>query len=334
MATDNGAVLEKLMARNEPLAEETQDLETETEEVTQELEETQELEAVDETLETDTDDVDESQDLTTDDLAGYLGIESDKLTVNDDGEVMIRTKVDGKEGSAKLDDLVKSYQLEGHLNGKSMEVSEQKKALDARQAELEGNYKGKLEQAENLVKLAYSELTKEYEGVNWDELEIDDPTEYTIKALKFQKRTQALEKAYNELTTSKPTVDKGKEIEALLGKIPEWSDESKADNEYRKVTDYASTQGYTPKEVSNFSDHRLIVLARKAMMFDELQKGKTSVKEKIKKAPKIVRPGAPKTADVSASKKRSKLLDKVKKTKGNRVEQKTALHDFLMDKYN
>jgi len=151
--------------------------------------------------------------------------------VNDDGEVMIRTKVDGKEGSAKLDDLVKSYQLEGHLNGKSMEVSEQKKALDARQAELEGNYKGKLEQAENLVKLAYSELTKEYEGVNWDELEIDDPTEYTIKALKFQKRTQALEKAYNELTTSKPTVDKGKEIEALLGKIPEWSDESKADNE-------------------------------------------------------------------------------------------------------
>ena len=69
-------------------------------------------------------------------------------------------------------------------------------------------------------------------------------------------------------------------------------------------------------------------------MFDELQKGKTSVKEKIKKAPKIVRPGAPKTADVSASKKRSKLLDKVKKTKGNRVEQKTALHDFLMDKYN
>jgi len=28
MATDNGAVLEKLMARNEPLAEESQDLET------------------------------------------------------------------------------------------------------------------------------------------------------------------------------------------------------------------------------------------------------------------------------------------------------------------
>jgi len=105
MATDNGAVLEKLMARNEPLAEETQDLETETEEVTQELEETQELEAVDETLETDTDDVDESQDLTTDDLAQYFGVESDKLSVTDDGEVMIRTKIDGKEGQAKLDDV-------------------------------------------------------------------------------------------------------------------------------------------------------------------------------------------------------------------------------------
>src|SRR6478752_4270167 len=50
--------------------------------------------------------------LTTSDLAKYLGLEDGSLDLEEDGSVKFKTKVDGVEGAAKLQDLLKSYQLQ------------------------------------------------------------------------------------------------------------------------------------------------------------------------------------------------------------------------------
>ena len=303
MSTDKGDVMARLEAKfSEPEVSEQETPDTEEEET----EEQQEVE-----------DSQEGESLTTGDLAEYLGIGEDKLTLNDEGEVLIKTKVDGKDGQAKLDDLIKSYQLEGHLNSKNMEASELKKALDVEQADLRETYKVKLDQAEDLIKLAMSELNTDFENIDWKELEADDDIEFIKQTQKFQRRQQKLSKKFDEIQAAKGgDVDREQEIRNLVKAIPTWSDDSVADTEYKTVTDYMKTIGYSAKDIKGIGDHKLVVLARKAMMFDGLDKDRTKVKQKVRKAPKMIRAGSPKGKDQISKEQLNKSRSKMKKGGG------------------
>jgi hypothetical protein len=89
--------------------------------------------------------------------------------------------------------------------------------------------------------------------------------------------------------------------EQLLAKLPEWKDKAKADAEAAKIKDYLATEGFKPEEMS-FTDHRAILLARKAMQFDALMtKARETTKKVAAAPPKVERPGnaesAPKPGD-------------------------------------
>lgn len=317
MSTDQGDVMARLEAKfAEPEVSQTTD---DTEEEVTELETEQDVQAGEEPEEKQEVEEEQSEEsLTTGDLAEYLGVDQDKLTVGDDGEVFIKTKIDGKEGKAKLDDLIKSYQLEGHLNSKNMEASELRKSLDAESNELKETYKGKLSQAEDLIKLAMSELNSDFEKIDWKELEAEDDIEYIKQTQKFEARQRKLAKKFEEIQAAKDvdTVDRQEEINSLIKKIPTWADDAVADKEYKSVTDYMKTQGYSAKDIKNLDDHKTVVMARKAMMFDGLDKNRVTVKDKVRKAPKLVRAGSPKGKDQLGKESVNKARLKVKKGGG------------------
>ena len=58
------------------------------------------------------------------DVAKLLGVEESALDVDEDGSIKVKTKIDGKEGAAKFNDLLKSYQLQGHVDAKAREAAE------------------------------------------------------------------------------------------------------------------------------------------------------------------------------------------------------------------
>ncbi len=84
------------------------------------------------------------------------------------------------------------------------------------------------------------------------------------------------------------------EIEKLLLAIPEWRDESRGKAEVAEMAVYGRSVGFADEEVNSVVDHRLLLLLRKAMLWDKLQTTKPKVEATIKKSKiKSAPPGSP-----------------------------------------
>jgi len=269
-----------------------------------------EVEATDETATDATDDVKEYE---LSDVSSLLGVDESLFTVSEEGNLLLNTKIDGQPGTITLQDAIKSYQLEGHLNNKSMEVSEQRKALENETSEFKEQSQAKLQQLDTALKLAFSDLYQEFEAINWNELSQTNPSEYSALRLKYQDREARLNHSLSALDQEK-TVQQQQQAEQLakvrennlnelLAKIPEWTDQ-KAFEEGRATMKKSLTDnyGFTPDEVSNVIDHRFLLMARDAQKYRELQDKKETVIKKVKVAPKTAKSGASKTKTTTQTK--------------------------------
>ena len=263
----------------------------------------------------------EGETIELDDIATYLGIEADKLDVSDDGSVLFKTKVDGEEGTVTLAQLIKERQLEGHLNKQNMEVVELKKSLQNKIDEQSNVYAEKLQQADDYLNIAANELTSEYQNINWQELRVDDPAEYAAKIADYNSRQTSINQAYQELQAQREqqramakeglVAVAAEEKAKLLSALPEWNNQDAAAKDWGNMLSYGATQGLTQAEMNGVVDHRIVVMMRKAMMYDSLQKDNPRVTKKVRKTPKLAKPGAAKQQEVVS--RADKLFSNIKK---------------------
>lgn len=248
-------------------------------------------------------------------VAKLLGVEEDDLVVEDDGTVALKTKIDGTEGKAKLSDLRKSHQLEGHLNKKNMEVAERDKQLQEHRKALETEYGQRLQYADSLNAMAYKEMQGQFAAVDWNKLKAEDPVGYTIARQEFSEREQAIRQRAQAIETEKTGLQQkqqqeyGKYLETetkALAAEMKWSDPQAAVKGYTEIEDYLVGQGVPQAEVRALGNHKAFVIAHKAMLYDKLQAGKPALQKKIAAAPKLSRPGSAVTTSKSAA------LDKLK----------------------
>jgi len=244
--------------------------------------------------------------LTTADLAKVLGIDESMLDVDEDGSIKVKTKIDGAEGAAKFADLVKSYQLEGHVNKKSMEVSEREKALNTRAQEVEQQVQARLQQVEHLANVAASELMREYQSIDWNTLRQTDAAQFAALQLDFNNRKAQLAGVYQEVERGKAqqsqqfvqSVQKkvAEEMQRLPEVIPEWKNPEVFQKESTQLRAWAVKSGIPEQMVEAVSNGPLasaatVAVWRKAMLFDQLQASKPAIENKVRMAPKIVKPG-------------------------------------------
>lgn len=126
--------------------------------------------------------------LSISDLAKYLGVDENTLDVDDDGSVKVKTKIDGKEGAAKFQDLVKSYQLQGHVDAKAREAAEAAKALQERVQQFEQYAQTEVQKLSQLANVAHHELMRDVAEIDWQKLAYDDPASYVQKKAEFEAR--------------------------------------------------------------------------------------------------------------------------------------------------
>jgi len=251
---------------------------------------------------------------------------------------MVKTKIDGVDGQAKFSDLLKSYQLEGHLNKQSTELAETQKALQSKLAESDGQLAQKVQQLEDLSQLAYNQLLTEYNSINWAELRADDPAEWSAKQTDYQNRQTEIANLYQkaqdqrgELTaTDAISQDRlTEESTKLVQAFPTWTDQSVLQKEWSEIGKYAVSQGMSDSDYANTIDSSLIVMMNKAKQFDALQKESTSVTKRVRKAPKIAAPGSTASRIPSSQMEAQKRLQKIKRDGGG-----NALHEELMSRLN
>lgn len=105
--------------------------------------------------------------------------------------------------------------------------------------------------------------------------------------------------------------------ERLLEKLPEWRDQTKRATAQREVADFLVSSGYSPDELSDLIDHRAVLIAHKAAMWDRAQAVKQKQVKQESTPPKAVKPGNANTPTTPPAQKKADDLAKRAKRTGN-----------------
>jgi len=231
-------------------------------------------------------------------LAEHLGVEEEFLEA-----LVIPTKINGEEREVSLKEIKAHFQKGEAADLKLMDLAEQRKTFDnevntAKQA---------LQQEWSQIQNLSSELQSVIDGGNEvdESLRQSDPAEYVAQMAEKQSRLESAKKAQGEL--QKANSDRvmseyqnrvQSERPKLLTAIPEWQDDKTMESENLKLRAYLKNQGLQDFEIDGkvengqlvhpgIIDHRAIVMARKAMLYDESLKGSEPKKRKLKSLPKV-----------------------------------------------
>lgn len=255
-----------------------------------------------------------------------------EAAAQDDEGVTI--EVDGKTvklSKAELAEAYKSGLRQSDYTKKTMEVAEQKKAA---QAEIERAHAERQEYAINLNRMQaqLEGALQEQAKTDWEALLQSDPVEYLKQQHLFQQRQAALQQNYQQqkAIAEQTAAERQKAMqshvqeqqEQLLAKLPEWKDAAKAQAEKTALTNYLLEQGYEKDAVGNITDHKAVILARKAMLFDQMMAKASAATKKVSAAPqRTVKPGVADNGD--GLDKRTAAFKQLSKT--GRVEDAAAL---------
>jgi len=237
-------------------------------------------------------------------------------------EPTYKVKVNGEEREVPVEELRKGYMMESDYRKKTSEVARQRDEL-LKEKELLAQ---KLAQAEEL-------LISEAEDLNSPEnLELKeyDPAEYYKKKEALEaKATRLAEKKKEALEfqqqQSMQRLEKEKEL--LFQAVPEWLDEGTQTQEAKLINDMLVNMGIEGDDLKPFIDHRLLVIARKAAMYDKLKSAKPELK-KVQAKPKNVKAGNVRSKEEVSKSKAQEQRNRLRKT-GKMTDAQAAIKKLL-----
>lgn len=210
-----------------------------------------------------------------------------------------KVKVAGEEIEVTFDELRRGYSREADYTRKSQALAEERKAAkqahDAAREKAETYAVGVQQVLDTLEALMPQEP-------DWDALRAQDPDGYAYQWTEWQraeKQRAALEAERDQAMQTALVARQAElqeqvkaEREKLIAAVPVWKDAAVMKQDYAKLVEYAGQHGYTEQDVKGITDHRAVLLLRKAMLFDQLQAKKPAAQQKLKPAP-VAKPGNP-----------------------------------------
>lgn len=217
--------------------------------------------------------------------------------------------IDGKEVSLTAAEIA-----ENHKNGlrqadytrKTMEAAEARKSADAEAAKAKSE-RDKYAKELSVYAISTDAQLKMLEAELTEELLDIDPHEFMRKKHTLEQGQAKLAQARGELTqlTEQQKAEQDAAYQShiadqqakLLAKMPGWKDPAKVQADVAAMKAYLTTLEFAPEE-QQFPDHRMVILAHKAMQFDKLMADAKGAVKKVSALPtKVERPGAPVQGD-------------------------------------
>jgi len=247
-------------------------------------------------------------------------------------------KVDGEEYEVNLEELKAGYQRQSDYTRKSQALAEGRKQNEAIQDE-----RIKLEQERQMYANGLEMLREQQEAkltafdeVDWNGLKEEDPYTYMIKKDEYrdaqdkianaeqQQKIVHQQQAQSQMAARSAYVQN--EYAKLVEVLPEWAKEGSTVK--TDVRDYASKAGFLPEEVEQLSDHRSVLILKKAMEFDRLTQKVSPKKKAVKKVPKVQKSGRGKVKAEAASEVDQKKRARLRKS-GNTDDAASVFYDLL-----
>lgn len=236
----------------------------------------------------------------------------------------VEFEVDGKPVKLTKAELAEHYKnglRQKDYTQKTMEVSEARKTADAEIQRARAERENYAQQLNNFAITSESILAEQSKALTEDLLRAD-PVEYMALQRTFQERQANLAKAQQELTRingekqHEEAEAKGAYAREQLAKLhealPDWKDTAKATAESNKIKEYLLSEGWTMHDVNNLADHRHVLAARKAMLYDSAMARAKETQARINKAPpKVERPGS---SPVAPTDGRTRLMKELSAT--------------------
>jgi hypothetical protein len=218
-------------------------------------------------------------------------------------------KVDGKEMEVPLDELLNGYQRTADYTRKTQALAEQRKAAES---ELNAVREERQTYAQLLTALQAQLQQQQENPVDMERLYQEDPIEW-VRQTELQRQrneklaaSQAELQRLNQLQQSEAQramrARLEQEAQLLVEAIPEWKNADTAKTEKAALIEFGLKEGFQQDDLKGVSDHRVVKLLRKAMLYDRIMAKQATVKpQPTPVATKVVAPGNPKAAKPQSS---------------------------------
>jgi len=259
-------------------------------------------------------------------------------------DLLYAVTVNGEEQEVTLDELLKGYSRQSDYTRKTQEISEQRKQADAavqqhlaEVGQIRNERQQYMQTLQNIIDNSGQQFDQ-FIDVDWDTLKETNPIEYVTKreeyrevqerisSLQQQQHAVAQKQAQDATTLHAQTLNQ--EHQRLVEVLPEWGDPEKQREIGVEIRDYARTQGFADKEISDLIDHRSVLVLRKSMLYDRLNSSDVTSK-KLKNKPRVVRSGKGASKSTEKRSVRAKSMKRLQQT--GHVDDAAALLEDMMN---
>ena len=207
-------------------------------------------------------------------------------------------KVDGKEVSVTLDELQKGYSRTQDYTRKTQQIAEVRKQVEQETHAV----RAEREQYAQLLGALQAQLQSSEPQVDLERLYHEDPIEWVRQKEVMRERQEKLGAIQSEQQRLSQVAQYeqqrameaqlASQQEALLAALPDWKDPKKAKAEKALVIESAKAAGFTDEDLKSVYDHRLVLLLRKAALFDQMVSKRQGIKPVVNNGPRPAKPGA------------------------------------------
>jgi len=241
-------------------------------------------------------------------------------------------KVDGKEVSVTLDELQKGYSRTQDYTRKTQQIAEVRKQVEQETQAV----RAEREQYAQLLGALQAQLQSSEPQVDLDRLYNEDPIEWVRqkevmrerqeKMAAIQSEQQRLSQVSQYEQQRAMEAQLASQQEALLAALPEWKDPKKAKAEKALVIESAKAAGFTDEDLKSVYDHRLVLLLRKAALFDQMVSKRQGIKPVVNNGPRPAKPGA--AGRVSTTTESTRAKQRLAKT--GRIDDAVSAIELLL----
>ena len=297
------------------------------------VDETQQVEESEEDTETAASDVEDSgvEDAPEEETAEEQSEESEGQEEQDQTQTFT-VKVDGKEVAVTLEELQNGYSRTQDYTRKTQQIAEVRKQVEQETQAV----RAERQQYAQLLGALQAQLQATEPQVDMDRLYNEDPIEWVRtkevmrerqeKALAIQAEQQRLSQLSQYEQQRAMEEQLSKEKDALLAALPEWRDPKKAQAEKALVVESAKAAGFSEDDLKSVYDHRLVLLLRKAGLYDQMVSKRQGIKPVVNNGPRPAKPGA--AGRVSTTTESTRAKQRLAKT--GRVDDAASAIELLL----
>jgi len=228
-----------------------------------------------------------------------LGIEDDKLVLDENGTVAgIKVKVDGEESTVPLKDLVAGYQFNAHNTQRSQAIAKERAEFTEQVKQYQQKTQAELQMHEQLANVIAQQVLGEYANIDWQRLEQERPqdarvlkAEYFEKQQYFGNLVSAVQQQLGQ-TTAELRAQQEQEreqyakeqLQVALTLIPEWTDKSAVEKDITSIKTVMAEYGFSDQELAGIQDARIFPLLRDLA---KLKGALNNVNKTVQNSPKV-----------------------------------------------